>query len=111
MKRVPIDDAKPDMVLARPVTNPSGLPIMPAGATLDAATIERLGRMGIAAVYVVMDAAGPGEKTLPELEADLAKRFRRATKDETLQMVHRVCLAHLRKTYAAHKSPGGASAS
>lgn len=111
MKRIPIDDAKPDMVLARPVTNPSGLPIMPAGATLDSPTIERLGRMGIAAVYVVMDAAGPGEKTLPELEADLAKRFRRVAKDQTLQLVHRVCLNHLRKTYAAGRSAGGHSAS
>ncbi|MFO0775749.1 MAG: hypothetical protein U0172_13900 [Nitrospiraceae bacterium] len=108
MKRVPIEDAQPEMVLAKPVTNPSGLPIMPAGAVLDTPTIERLSRMGVAALYVVSDGSGPGEKSLAELEADLAKRFRRVINDATQQRIHKVCLAHIRHTYSAAPPAGGA---
>lgn len=107
MKRMAIAELVPDMVLAKIVTNQNGLPIMAAGVTLDAPTIERLQRLGVSAVYVVTDTQGPGGKTLPELETELDQRFRRVADDPMQQMIHRTIRTYLRQTHDATAASGG----
>lgn len=76
MKRVVPQELVPDMVLAKPVTNANGLPIVAAGTTLDAAMIERLRQMNLPSLYVDGDALDSSGKTMAELEAELDHRFR-----------------------------------
>ena len=52
MRRVVLRELLPDMILAKPVTNANGLPIVAAGTILDAAMIERLRQMDLPSVYV-----------------------------------------------------------
>ena len=99
MKRVVIHELLPEMVLARPVTNSNGLPVVAAGTALDAALIERLQQMGLPSVYVEGDALGSGGKTLAELEAELEHRFRRVAHDPLQQLILRTLRTHLRTTH------------
>jgi hypothetical protein len=82
MKRVPIDDAVPGMVLAKAVTNQAGLTIIATGTALDESLIDRLRRMGVPAIYAAGSAAGEESgRTLAELEEDIARRFRKVAGD------------------------------
>ncbi|MFO0778581.1 MAG: hypothetical protein U0223_13405 [Nitrospira sp.] len=99
MKRVVVYELLPDMVLARPITNANGLPIVAAGTVLDAALIERLQQMGLPSVYVTGDALDSGGKTLAELEAELDHRFRRVAHDPLQQLILRTLRSHLRATH------------
>ena len=99
MKRVVSHELLPDMILARPVTNANGLPIVAAGTILDAVMIERLRQMGLASVYVEGDALDSGGKTLAELEAELEHRFRQVAQDPIQQLILRTLRTHVRATH------------
>jgi len=99
MKRVVVYELLPDMVLARPLTNSNGLPIVAAGTILDTALIERLQQMGLPSVYVEGDALDSGGKTLDELEAELDHRFRHVAHDPIQQLILRTLRTHLRATH------------
>jgi hypothetical protein len=99
MKRVVPPELLPDMVLAKPVVNANGLPIVAAGTILDAAMIERLRQMELTSVYVEGDAGNSGGKTLAELEAELDHRFRQVAQDPIQQLILRALRTHLRATH------------
>ena len=99
MKRVVVYELLPDMVLARPITNSNGLPIVAAGTILDTTLIERLQQLGLPSVYVEGDALDSGGKTLDELEAELDHRFRHVAHDPIQQLILRTIRTHLRATH------------
>ena len=99
MKRVVVYELLPDMVLARPITNSNGLPIVAAGTILDTTLIERLQQLGLPSVYVEGDALDSGGKTLDELEAELDHRFRHVAHDPIQQLILRTIRMHLRATH------------
>lgn len=99
MKRVVLHELMPDMVLAKPVTNANGLPIVAVGTILDAAMIERLRKMELTSVYVEGDAGDSSGKTLAELEAELEHRFRHVAHDSIQQLILRTLRAHLHATH------------
>lgn len=99
MRRVVVYELLPDMVLARPVTNANGLPIVAVGTILDATLIERLQQMGLPSVYVEGDALDSGGKTLDELEAELDHRFRHVAQDPIQQLILRTLRTHVRATH------------
>ncbi len=99
MKRVVVHELLPDMVLARPVTNANGLPIVAEGTALSATLIERLQEMGLPSVYVEGDALDSGGKTLEELEAELEHRFRHVAHDPIQQLILQTLRTHLRATH------------
>ena len=105
MKRVVIQELLPGMILAKPVTNTNGLPIVAVGTTLDGFIIERLHRLELASVYVEGDAEDRGGKTLTEMEAELEHRFRRVTHDPIQQMILRVLRTHLHATHSTMLVP------
>jgi hypothetical protein len=100
MKRVVIEELLPGMILAKPVTNANGLPIVAVGATLDGFMIDRLQRLGLASVYVDGDPGDAGGKTLSELEAELEHRFRHVAQDPVQQMLLRTLRTHLHATHS-----------
>lgn len=99
MKRVVVYELLPDMVLARPVTNANGIPIVAAGTVLDATLIKRLQQMELPSVYVEGDALDSGGKTLDELEAELDHRFRHVAHDPIQQLILRTLRTHVRATH------------
>ena len=105
MKRVVIQELLPGMILAKPVTNTNGLPIVAVGTTLDSFIIERLHRLELASVYVEGDAEDRSGKTLTEMEAELEHRFRRVTHDPIQQMILRVLRTHLHATHSTMLVP------
>jgi hypothetical protein len=105
MKRVVIQELLPDMVLAKPVMNTNGLPIVAVGTILDGPIIKRLQRLEIASVYVDGAPEDSGGKTLTELEAELEHRFRRVTHDPIQQMILRTLRRHLHATHSTILTP------
>ncbi len=99
MRRVVPHQLLPDMILAKPVTNANGLPIVAAKTLLDAAMIERLRQMELTSVYVEGDALDSGGKTLAELEAELDHRFRHVAQDPIQQTILQALRTHLRSTH------------
>ncbi|MFO0699312.1 MAG: hypothetical protein U0236_08800 [Nitrospira sp.] len=99
MKRVVVYELLPDMILARPITNSNGLPIVAVGTVVDTALIERLQQMGLPSVYVEGDALDSGGKTLDELEAELDHRFRHVAQDPIQQLILRTLRTRLRATH------------
>jgi hypothetical protein len=100
MKRVVIEELLPGMILAKPVTNANGLPIVAVGTTLDGFIIERLQRLELASVYVEGNPEDSNGKSLTELEAELELRFRRVAQDPVQQIILRTLRTHLRATHS-----------
>lgn len=98
MKRVPLDEAKPGMVLAKPVTSLAWQMILPAGASLDAQLIASLHDMGLTSIHIENRPGEEGDPvhTLAELEQALDHRFRRVTDDSELIRMRETIRRHLR---------------
>lgn len=98
MKRVLITELLPGMVLARPVTNASGLPVIPAGGELNGPIIDRLIQLSLTYVYIEGDAGDSTGKTLAELQAEIEHRFRSVIHDPLQQRIVRRLKDHLEAT-------------
>lgn len=89
MQCIPISLALPEMVVARPVQNPSnpdGFPLCGPGTVLSASLIERLAERGVGSVTVVGHPVSvPGEPTLEELLSALEQRFEGTASDHRMQ--------------------------
>ena len=103
MKRVVLDELLPGMVLAKPVTNASGLPVVALGAELDRSMIDRLRQLGLASIYVEGDAGNTTGKTLAELEAELEHRFRKVHQDPVQRLILQHLRKHLQTTHGVHE--------
>lgn len=99
MKRVVLTELLPGMVLAKPVTNSAGLPVVADGAVLDDVMIERFKKLELASVYVEGEAGAAGGKTLAELEIELDHRFRHVCQDPLQQKIVAALRDHLRHTH------------
>ena len=106
MKRVVINELSPGMVLAKPVTNTAGLPVLGAGAELDSSLIDRLQRLGLTSVYVEGGAEDSTGKTLAELEAELEHRFRYVLQDPLQALIFRQMRDHLRANHGLQEQEG-----
>ena len=95
MRRVSIQEAMPGMVLAKPVTNSSGVVAVAVGLTLDEALIERLEQMGKQAIYVEGEAQDV-TISLEECERDLDRRFRKVEQDARQMKIREAIRRHLK---------------
>ncbi|NLN26770.1 MAG: hypothetical protein GX161_00990 [Firmicutes bacterium] len=101
MRRLPVSEARPGEVLARPVVNTRGVVVVQAGVALTEHLIERLGRMGV--WYVFLEAPGfegiePEEPLTPAVLAPLADFLRNlasALQEAGLDAVPRLPAAEL----------------
>ncbi len=105
MKRVVIEELTPGMILAKPVTNSTGLVVLPAGAELDDTTLSRLQRLGLTSVYVEGDAGDASGKTLAELEAELEHRFRLVITDPIQHQLREAIRLQLQATHGVVDNP------
>ena len=108
MKRVPLDEAEPGMVLAKPVTNQTGVTVLPVGTELDQDLLKRLDRMNLTAVYVEGNAGAAGTKSPADLEQDLNRRFRKVGDDPTQVMIREAVRRHVQAAQAEAAAGGAA---
>lgn len=111
MKRVVSTELLPGMVLAKPVTNAAGLPVVAERAVLDDVMIERFKKLELASVYVEGEADSTGGKTLAELEIELDHRFRYVCQDPIQLTIVSALRDHLRHTHGTAEIREGTATS
>jgi len=91
MQKIPIDLARPGMVLAKAVTRENGMVLVAAGTTLTESLIPKLGNMGVEEIAVQGDALGLedgcGAEALEKKLEVLEHRFRNFGDNAYMQRV------------------------
>ncbi len=94
MQRIPVDRARPEMVLAKAVTRPDqpdGPPIVTKGARLTDGLLERLAKLGVSHIIVEgRPVVVAGEPTVEQRLASLDRRFRSVEDDPLLQQLKQI---------------------
>ena len=89
MQKIPLELARPDMVLAKPVTRENGMVLVAAGTRLTDALISKLGNMGVEEVAVQGDSLGMGDgcgaEALEKKRERLEYLFRNFKEDAYMQ--------------------------
>jgi hypothetical protein len=105
MRRIALQETVPGMVLAKPITNPAGLVVVAAGVILDETLIARLEQMGKSAVYVGGSSAeGTPDKSIGELEQEVAWRFRKVGADPVQIRIKEAICKFMRAAHPEHSS-------
>ena len=96
MKRIPLEETVPGLVLAKHVTNARGLVVAAAGLMLDEQMIAHLERLGKASVHVEGAPSEEASKSLEDLELELNARFRRVEGDPDLTRIREAIRRHFK---------------
>ncbi|MBI2354629.1 MAG: hypothetical protein HYV06_06300 [Deltaproteobacteria bacterium] len=102
MQKIPLMQAKADMVLARDVfrnDSPVGIPICGKSTVLTDTLIARLDNMDVKSVYVeghpVWD---EGDRTLEDMLSDLDRRFEKVRHDPLMSRLYDIHAEHLKRS-------------
>jgi len=91
MLKIPLQLARPEMVLGKPVTRENGMVLIAAGTVLTASLISKLDTMGVEEVVVEGDSLemgeGCGAEALAKKQERLDHIFRSFTNDKYMQKV------------------------
>lgn len=91
MHKIPLQLAKPDMVLAKPVTRENGMVLVAAGTVLTEGLIAKLGNMGVELLVVEGEAldmgGGCNEEVLAKKRERLDRLFRHFGNDKYMLQV------------------------
>jgi hypothetical protein len=94
MQKIPLQLAKPDMVLAKPVTRENGMVLIAAGTVLTAGLITKLDNMGVELLVVEGETqemgGGCSEEVLAKKRERLDHLFRKFADDKYMQQVKQV---------------------
>ncbi len=97
MQRVQVNKLKAGMVLAKPITNESGMVLLSEGTVLTDSLIMRLNRMDITSVSV--EGASTTDKTMEERLSDLDRRFSKTGKEPFMDLIKGVIKSHIEEVY------------
>jgi hypothetical protein len=97
MQRIPIDDLKPGMVVAKAITNESGMVLLSEGTTLTDSLIVRLGRMDLS--HISIQGASSSDKSKAELLAELDHRFEKTGKERYMDVIKGVLKARIEEVF------------
>ena len=97
MPKIPTEQLKPGMKLARPLQNSSGMVLMAEGTELTEARITKIENMGVDSVYI----DGPSRPARPreELLAALEDRFRKAGAGPPMVLIKKAVREHIEAMY------------
>ena len=107
MRRIPSSQAKAGMILAEPIVNQVGAPILNPGACLSSAVLDRLAREGIAELSIEEDGVAPSSsgsdaESAAEIEAitravrqSLDHRFQRHQRNPLMLELKSLAEKHL----------------
>ena len=97
MPKIPTEQLKPGMKLARPLQNSSGMVLMAEGTELTEARITKIENMGVDSVTI----DGPSRPARPreELLAALEDRFRKAGASPQMTLIKKTVREHIEAMY------------
>ncbi|MBP8695592.1 MAG: hypothetical protein KBH73_03940 [Syntrophobacterales bacterium] len=97
MPKIPVEQLRPGMKLARPLENSSGMVLMAAGTELTEARISKIENMGVDSVYI----DGPSRPARPkeELLAALEERFRKVGGNPRMALLKKAVQEHIEAMY------------
>ncbi len=97
MPRIPVDQLKPGMKLAKPVTAKNGMVMLGEGTELSETWIERIRDMDISSIYV----DGPPVQTLSKEEAlaNLEARFAKVNDKLYMNLIKKITKEHIEGLY------------
>ncbi|NPV04199.1 MAG: hypothetical protein HPY67_05640 [Syntrophaceae bacterium] len=97
MPKIPVEQLRPGMKLARPLENASGMVLMAEGTELTEARISKIENMGIDSVTI----EGPSRPALPkeELLAALEERFRKVGNNPAMAVIKKAVKEHIEAMY------------
>jgi hypothetical protein len=94
MQKIPLQLARPEMVLAKPVTRENGMVLIAAGTVLSAGLISKLDNMGVEQLVVEGETlemgGGCSEEVLVKKRERLDHLFRNFSEDKYMQQVKQV---------------------
>ena len=98
MQRIPLEKAREEMKLAKPVVNDNGITLVREGTQLTATLIERLTSLGIQNIIVQghpLEIEGEAEKPLSVLEKEMEERFRPTQSNPLMRQLKEIFLKEL----------------
>ncbi|MBF0327684.1 MAG: hypothetical protein HQL10_00830 [Nitrospirae bacterium] len=97
MPKVPVENLKPGMKLAKPVTNDAGMVLMGPGTELTAASISRLGNMNVGSVSI----EGSSQPTKPKevMLAEIDARFKKTLSEPNMSLLKKILQEHTEGLY------------
>ncbi len=97
MPKVPVEQLKPGMKLARPLLNASGMVLMAEGTELTDSRISKIENMGVDSVFI----DGPTQQAKPrdEVLAALDKRFRPVESKPHMALIKKAVKEHIEALY------------
>ncbi len=97
MPKIPAEQLRPGMKLARPLQNSSGMVLMAEGTELTEARITKIENMGVESVYI----DGPSRPAPPkeELLAALDGRFARTESNSHMALIKKAVREHIEAMY------------
>lgn len=99
MKKIPVEQIADGMVLAQPVTGPSGNVLLAAGAQLKASLAGRLSGYGVQNIFIEGegDQIATPENFTEDIEARLQGIFTGKLNNPHMQMIFEMVLHHRRE--------------
>jgi hypothetical protein len=97
MQRIPVSDLKAGMVVAKAITNESGMVLLSEGTTLTDNLIVRLGRMDLSHIFI--EGASSSDKSRAELLSELDLRFEKTGKERYMDAIKGVIKARIEEVY------------
>ncbi len=85
------------MVVARAITNDSGMVLLSEGTSLTAALIARLIRMDLESIFI--EGAPATGKSLEEMLSDLDNRFKKTEKNPYMNVIKGIIRERLEEVY------------
>ncbi|MBA4416588.1 MAG: hypothetical protein C0392_01565 [Syntrophus sp. (in: bacteria)] len=97
MPKILAENLKPGMILSKPVTNASGILILPEETELTDSLIRKIHNMDIEAVYIKGE-QGAGS-SLDQMLVDLDRRFSNVETAPYMDVLKRVVKKHMEDLY------------
>ncbi|MGO9380421.1 MAG: hypothetical protein ACLPN1_05685 [Dissulfurispiraceae bacterium] len=97
MQKIRVSELKTGMVVARAITNDSGMVLLSEGTSLTAALIARLIRMDLESIFI--EGAPATGKSLEEMLSDLDNRFKKTEKNPYMNVIKGIIRERLEEVY------------
>ena len=94
MRQIPVEEAEVGDVVAEPIEDENGRVLLPAGAKLSQAVIDRLRGWGVFALNIE-DEEQEGGKSREELVDELDYRFTGLEEDALMMLIKEIARGHL----------------
>lgn len=97
MPKVSVENLKPGMKLAKPVTNDAGMVLLGSGTELTASSIARLGNMNVSSVAV--EGSSKPAKPKEEMFAEIDARFKKTEAEPNMSVLKKILQEHTEALY------------